>query len=390
MSKESASHSVGIVQTHIVQLFDEHHPLALDSGAQLAPVQVAYETYGQLNAEGSNAILICHALSGNAHAAGRHSPDDKKPGWWDSYIGPGRPYDTNRYFIISSNNLGGCDGATGPSSIDPATGKPYALRFPMITLSDMARVQKALVDHLGVKKLMAVAGGSMGGMIALQWALDYPDRVPACIMVGSTPRLSAQNIAFNAVARQAILSDPNFNNGDHYDGPKPVNGLALARMIAHITYLSEQGLHEKFGRKLQNRETFSFGFEPDFAVESYLYYQGSSFVKRFDANTYLYITKAMDYFDPFPDPETAARVLAPIHCKFLVVSFDTDWRFSTSKSKEMVRILQNNQKNVTFQEVNSHHGHDAFLLDAPSFKQTLAVFLDRCYREAVGMEAPVG
>ncbi|MBF0158350.1 MAG: homoserine O-acetyltransferase [Magnetococcales bacterium] len=378
------SGSVGIVKTHYVDLFHEGTPLSLDSGASLEPVRVAYETYGQLNASRSNAILICHALSGNAHAAGKHHADDKKSGWWDSYIGPGKPFDTERYFIICSNNLAGCNGTTGPSSINPATGKPYGLRFPMITLADMVRVQKSLIDHLAIPRLMAVAGGSMGGMMALQWALDYPDCVASSVIIGSTLRLSAQNIAFNAVARQAIMMDPHFNNGDHYEGEKPKNGLALARMMAHITYLSEQGLHEKFGRRLQNRSTFSYGFEADFAIESYLHHQGSSFVDRFDANTYLYITKAMDYFDPFPDPETTARRLKPVQARFLVMSFDTDWRFDTSRSKEMVKILHWNEKNVSFQEISSPHGHDTFLIDTPIFRQSLASFLQRVYLEESG------
>jgi homoserine O-acetyltransferase len=373
--------SVGIVQTQYADLFTSGPPLALDCGATLAPVRVAYETYGTLNATASNAVLICHALSGNAHAAGRHQESDRKPGWWDIYIGPGKPFDTDRYFIICSNNLGGCNGTTGPSSIDPVTGRPFGLRFPMITLADMVRVQRALLDQLGIRRLMTVAGGSMGGMMALQWALDYSDDVAASVIIGATPRLSAQNIAFNAVARQAIMMDPDFNHGDHYDTSGPKNGLALARMMAHITYLSEKGLHEKFGRRLQDRDQVSYGFENDFAVESYLHHQGSSFVGRFDANTYLYITKAMDYFDPFPDPETTARRLRDVTARFLVMSFDTDWRFDTSRSKELVRILLWNQKHVTFQELSSPHGHDAFLIDTPLFRQSLCSFLHRIYQE---------
>ncbi|MBF0309786.1 MAG: homoserine O-acetyltransferase [Magnetococcales bacterium] len=386
-----ATQSVGLVKTCHVTLFDDDQPLKLDAGSTLAPVTVAYETYGSLNAEKNNAILLCHALSGNAHAAGKHSLEDRKSGWWDDYIGPGKPFDTNRYFIICSNNLGGCDGTTGPSSINPADGKPYALRFPMITIGDMVRVQHALVRHLGVHRLLAVAGGSMGGMMALQWVIDYPDEVDASIAIASTPRLSAQNIAFNAVARQAILMDPFFNGGDYYnDTRRPENGLALARMMAHITYLSEKGLHDKFGRKLQNRERLSFGFETDFAVESYLYYQGSSFVKKFDANTYLYITKAMDYFDPFPDPETTAKRLKPVKAKFLVVSFDTDWRFDTSRSQELVKILNWNRKGVTFQDIPSPFGHDSFLLDVPLFKLSLATFLQRRFLEITGGVSHLG
>jgi homoserine O-acetyltransferase/O-succinyltransferase len=376
--------SVGIVETQTVTLFNDGVRLAMDCDKSLGPVQVAYETYGTLNANASNAIVVCHALSGNAHAAGRHSPDDKKPGWWDNYIGPGKPFDTDYFFVISSNNLGGCDGTTGPSSINPETGKPYGLRFPMVTMGDIARVQKALLDHLGIKNLLVVAGGSMGAMIALQWALDYPDFVRGCAIIASTPRLTAQNIAFNAVARQAIMIDPNFNNGDYYEGASPGNGLAVARMMAHITYLSEQGLDQKFGRRMQNPESDNGNeFDQDFAVESYLRHQGTSFVTKFDANTYLYITKAMDQFDPFPDPETTAKRLEKVNARLMVMSFDTDWRFDTSRSKELVRILNWHNKNVSFEEFTSQHGHDAFLLKSPNYQQSLASFLIRLYQDFV-------
>ena len=380
----SSSQSVGVVKTQFVELFTAENRLNLDCGTSLGPVQVAYETYGALNQDASNALLLCHALSGHAHAAGRHDPDDPKTtGWWDICVGPGRPFDTDRFFVICSNNLGGCDGTTGPSSCNPETGKPYGLSFPMITIADMARLQKALVDYLGVRRLLAVAGGSMGGMIALQWALDYPDHLSATLVIASTPRLSAQNIAFNAVARQAIMIDPYFNRGNYYDRERPRKGLALARMMAHITYLSEKGLHEKFGRRLQDREEFSFGFENDFAVESYLHYQGSSFVKKFDANTYLYITKAMDYFDPFPDPVTTAERLKAVTAKILVMSFDTDWRFDTSRSKELVKILYWHAKKVTFEQFVSPHGHDAFLLYHPAYQQSLTSFLNRLFEECL-------
>ena len=381
--------SVGVVKTHFVELFSNEDRLSLDCGATLGPVQVAYETYGTLNQDASNAVLLCHALSGNAHAAGRHDPENHKTtGWWDLYVGPGRPFDTNRFFVICSNNLGGCDGTTGPSSLDPETGKPYGLTFPMITIGDMARLQKALLDHLGIHRLLAVAGGSMGGMIALQWALEYPDRMRGSIIIASTPRLSAQNIAFNAVARQAIMADPNFNGGNYYDRERPRKGLALARMMAHITYLSEKGLHDKFGRRLQDREKLSFGFENDFAVESYLHYQGSSFVEKFDANTYLYITKAMDYFDPFPDARTTAERLRTVTAKLLVMSFNTDWRFDTSRSKELVKMLNWHAKRVTFEQFSSPHGHDAFLLYQASYQQSLASFLVRLLREHEHASSP--
>ena len=384
MSRDGAGRaSVGVVTTQFIELFSQETPLALDCGATLGPVQVAYETYGTLNAEASNAILLCHALSGNAHAAGRHDPENPKTtGWWDVYVGPGRPFDTDRFFVICSNNLGGCDGTTGPSSPNTESGRPFGLSFPMITIADMARLQRALVDHLGIRRLMAVAGGSMGGMIALQWALDYPDRLASAVIIASTPRLSAQNIAFNAVARQAIMADPYFCGGNYYDAERPRKGLALARMMAHITYLSEQGLHDKFGRRLQDRDTLSFGFENDFAVESYLHYQGSSFVKKFDANTYLYITKAMDYFDPFPDPRTTAERLQAVTAKLLVMSFSTDWRFDTSRSKELVKILNWHAKKVTFEQFESPYGHDAFLLFQADYQKSLASFLRQMDEES--------
>ncbi|ABK45680.1 homoserine O-acetyltransferase [Magnetococcus marinus MC-1] len=394
MTHEPLTASVGIVTPQHVRLFGASTPLQLDGGTLLHSVDVSYETYGTLNQERSNAVLICHALSGNAHAAGYHSKDDKRPGWWDHYIGPGKPFDTNRYFVIASNNLGGCDGTTGPSSIDPATGMPYGLNFPMITIGDIVRVQHALVRQLGIERLMAVVGGSMGGMQALQWALDYPHMVPASVIIAAAPRLTAQNIAFNAVARQAIMADPHFNGGDYYTLPgdpttkaRPESGLALARMMAHITYLSEQGLHERFGRRLQDRDALSYGFETDFAVESYLSYQGSSFVKRFDANSYLYITKAMDYFDPFPDAETTVQRLTGVESHFLVMSFDTDWRFDTSRSKELVRILHRSLKDCTFQEFSSPAGHDAFLLPHPSYEKSLGSFLLRTWQSITGGQA---
>lgn len=377
------THSVGLVKTFYTELFNET-PLQLDSGKTLSPVQVAYETYGELNAEKTNALLICHALSGNAHAAGRHSPADKHPGWWDAYIGPGRPFDTDKYHIICANILGGCDGTTGPSSINPKTGKPWGFDFPIITVNDMVKVQKALIDWMEIPRLMAVVGGSMGGMQALEWVLDYPDAAGAAVIIAATTKLTAQNIAFNAVARQAIMRDPDFNGGDYYDGPPPKNGLSLARMMAHITYMSEQGLHEKFGRRLQDRDRLSYGFETDFAIESYLDYQGFAFVDRFDANTYLYITKAMDYFDPFPDAAAAAKRLEGVDAKFLVMSFDSDWRFDTSRSKELVKLLHWHQKDVTFQEFRSSHGHDAFLLNEPLYIKSLSGFLSRRHKELTG------
>ncbi|RKX41895.1 MAG: homoserine O-acetyltransferase, partial [Thermotogae bacterium] len=288
---EIGEKSVGIVKTHIVRVIEPDKPLKLDCGKTLAPIDVAYETYGQLNEAGDNAILICHALSGDAHVAGYHSPNDRKPGWWDCMVGPGKGIDTNKYFVICSNFLGGCSGTTGPSSINPATGKPYGLDFPIITIADMVRVQKLLLDKLGIKGLLAVIGGSIGGMQVLQWAIEYPDFVKAAIAIATTTHLGPQSIAFDAVGRNAILADPNFANGQYKGKKGPDRGLSIARMIGHITYLSEQSMREKFGRKLRAREHYSYDFNSEFAVETYLDYQGQSFVERFDANSYLYITK---------------------------------------------------------------------------------------------------
>jgi len=368
---------VGLVESQTVELFTAARPLALDSGASLGPVTLAYETYGELNAAHTNAVLICHALSGDAHVAGLHAGDER-PGWWDGFIGPGRAIDTNHHFVLCSNVIGGCSGSTGPASIDPTTGKPYGLHFPMVTVADMVRAQAALLDHLGIRRLRSVIGGSVGGMQALQWALDFPERVESCVIIAATGRLSAQNIAFNAVSRQAIMTDPEFFDGRYQEHDAvPRRGLAVARMMAHITYLSEEGLQDKFGRALQDREHLSYGFDPDFAVESYLAYQGSKFVQRFDANTYLYFTKAMDYFDPFPDDPSATAALAPVECDFFVCSFSSDWRFQSSRSKELVRLLLRHRKHVAYQEFASSQGHDSFLLDVPAYKATLKTFLDR-------------
>jgi len=368
---------VGEVETQLVELFTAEAPLRLDSGATLAPVTLAYETYGTLNAACNNAVLICHALSGDAHVAGVH-PGKANRGWWDNFVGPGRPIDTERHFVVCSNVIGGCSGSTGPGSTNPATGRAYGLDFPMVTTADMVRAQRALVDHLGIRRLASVIGGSVGGMQALQWTLDYPERVESAVIIAATTRLSAQNIAFNAVSRQAIMTDPDFHDGNYAEyGVTPHGGLAVARMMAHITYLSEEGLQDKFGRNLQDRERFSYGFDRDFAVESYLHYQGSKFVQRFDANAYLYLTKSMDYYDPFPDAATAAQVLAPVESDYLVCSFSSDWRFHSSRSMELVEVLLRHNKHVTFQEFQSTHGHDSFLLDVPAYKATVKAFLDR-------------
>jgi len=380
--------SVGFVETQRVVLFDEDTPLALESGESLAPVEVAYETYGTLNADASNAVYICHALTGDAHAAGHHG-DAGRSGWWDNLIGPGRPVDTNRFFVICSNLLGGCQGTTGPSSIDPRTGTQYGLRFPQFTVGDLVKVHRALIHHLGVSRLAAAIGGSVGGMQVLQWALDHPDDIHAGVMVCSTSRLSPQNIAFSAVAREAILRDPAFNGGDYYGRERPDMGLSLARMIAHITYLSEESMRQKFGRRIQDAAEPRRGFGVDFAVESYLQYQGESFLKRFDANSYLYLTRVMDYFDPFGgDPVDVAERLMRVRTRFLVMSFDSDWRFDTEHSRQMVRTLAAHRVPVTFQEIASPWGHDSFLLVVPEYHETMATFLRRVHQEVVGGARP--
>ncbi len=377
--------SVGLVETRRVVLFDGDHPLELESGERLAPVEVAYETYGTLNTDASNAVYICHALTGDAHAAGHHG-DPERPGWWDNIIGPGRPVDTNRFFVVCSNLLGGCQGTTGPGSVNPATGRPYGLHFPTFTVGDLVTVHRALMHHLGIRRLAAAIGGSVGGMQVLEWALKHPDDLHAALLVCSSSRLSPQNIAFSAVAREAILRDPAFNDGDYYDrDARPDMGLSLARMIAHITYLSEESMRQKFGRRIQDSDAPRRGFGVDFAVESYLQYQGESFLKRFDANSYLYLTRVMDYFDPFGgDPAEVAETLMRVRTRFLVLSFDSDWRFDTEHSRQMVRTLAAHRVPVTFQEIASPWGHDSFLLVVPEYHDTVATFMRRVHQEVVG------
>lgn len=370
---------MGIVETQRVVVFDQDHPLTLDSGAVIQEVEVAYETYGDLNEDRSNAVFICHALSGDAHAAGIHEGDDpNRPGWWDNLIGPGRPLDTDRLFVICANVLGGCKGTTGPSSIDPATGKPYGLRFPLIQVRDLVNVHRALLAKLGIEKLLAAVGGSLGGMQALQWSIDHPEEIGGAVIVAASARLSAQNIAFSAVAREAIMRDPDFADGDYYEtGRRPDRGLALARMIGHITYLSEESMRQKFGRRIQDAEVPRYGFDVDFQVESYLHYQGQSFVERFDANSYLYLGRVMDYFDPFADPIRTRTQIAKSDTRFLVLSFDSDWRFSTGHAREMAGELRAAGAPVTFREISSPHGHDSFLFPTPDYHQTLASYIDR-------------
>ena len=350
-------------------------PLRLDGGVLLSPVEIAYETYGTLAADGGNAILICHALTGDQHVASTH-PITGKPGWWMRMIGPGKPIDPARHFIVCANVLGSCMGSSGPATVNPATGAPWGMSFPVITIRDMVRAQAMLLDHLGVAKLKAVVGGSMGGMQALSWPATFPDRVEAAVVIASTARHSAQNIAFHEVGRQAVMADPRWNGGAYYEGEPPASGLAVARMAAHITYLSEEGLTEKFGRKLQAREAKTFGFDADFQVESYLRHQGLSFVDRFDANAYLYITRAMDYFDLAEEHGgVLANAFRETKARFCLVSFDTDWLYPTRDSRSIVHALNAAGAPVSFVELSSPFGHDAFLLEAPELNRVVDGFL---------------
>jgi len=371
--------SVGLVTPETIHFAE---PLALDCGRTLPHYDLVVETYGKLNADRSNAVLICHALSGDHHAAGYHSLDDRKPGWWDSTIGPGKPIDTNRFFVVSLNNLGGCKGSTGPNTINPENGQFYGPDFPIVTVRDWVNSQYRLMRRLGIERWAAVIGGSLGGMQVMQWSISYPDALAHAVVIAAAPRLSAQNIGFNEVARQAILSDPDFHEGRYYQyGVVPRRGLMLARMLGHITYLSDDAMRSKFGRELRSGK-LNFGFDVEFQVESYLRYQGTSFVDRFDANTYLLMTKALDYFDPAGECDNdLARAFEPAKAKFLVISFTTDWRFAPERSREIVRALLAAHKTVSYVEVESSHGHDAFLIPIPYYHETLAAYLDNVARE---------
>jgi homoserine O-acetyltransferase len=362
--------------------FPESEPLQLDCRQALAPFRVAYKTYGTLNAQKSNAVLVCHALTGDQYVASDH-PITGKPGWWEVMIGPGRPIDTDRFFVICPNILGGCMGSTGPASINPQTGKAYGLDFPVITIRDMVRAQVRLIDHLGIDRLFCVTGGSMGGMQVLEWAAQYSDRVATAVPIATAAWHSSQNIAFHEVGRQAVMADPDWCNGRYLDeGKVPRRGLAVARMAAHITYLSEEALHRKFGRNLQDRAAKTFSFSADFQVESYLRHQGSSFVDRFDANSYLYITRAMDYFDMAAEHgDVLANAFRGTKTCFCVVSFTSDWLYPTRESREIVQALNAVAANVSFVEIESDKGHDAFLLDEPELFATVTGFLNAAARK---------
>lgn len=356
--------------------------MTLKCGAVLPEFDLTYETYGTLNTTASNAVLVCHALSGNHHAAGRYHADDKYAGWWDNLIGPGKPLDTNRFFVVSLNNLGGCHGSTGPSSINPATGKPWGADFPLVTVEDWVASQAMLMDHLGIQRLAAIIGGSLGGMQAMQWAITYPDRIRHALIIAAAPNLTAQNMAFNEVARQAIITDPEFCDGNYYEhGVIPRRGLRIARMLGHITYLSDDVMGTKFGRKLRDGE-IKYGFGIEFEMESYLRYQGDKFANEFDANTYLRMTRALDYFDPAVDHNgDLAATLAPAQARFLVVSFTSDWRFSPARSREIVKALLDNELAVSYAEVTAAHGHDAFLMSDPHYHNILRHYLQNIETE---------
>lgn len=371
--------SIGLVKSSLLH-FDQ--PLALDCGETLEAYDLVYEAYGELNAARDNAVLVCHALSGTHHVAGYYSMEDRKPGWWESLVGPGKVIDTNRFYVVGVNNLGGCNGSTGPTSINPQTNKPYGPDFPFVTVADWVEAQSRLTQRLGIKQWAAVVGGSLGGMQVLQWAVDFPDSLRHAIVIAAAPKLTAQNIAFNEVARQAIRTDPEFHNGHYYEHDTiPERGLRIARMLGHLTYMSDDIMAEKFGRALREGSiNFDYGIE--FQVESYLRHQADSFVRTFDANTYLLMTKALDYFDPAAaSGSDLASVLANVSADFFVISFTSDWRFSPQRSHEIVKALHDNDLNVSYAEIESHHGHDAFLLALPQYLSVFGAYMDRVASE---------
>ncbi len=379
MPESLAVDSVGLVTPQVAH-FDT--PLQLDCGRSLSPYELIYETYGKLNSDHSNAVLICHALSGDHHAAGYHSMEDRKPGWWESAIGPGKPIDTDRFFVVSLNNLGGCKGSTGPNTINPSSGKPWGPDFPIVTVRDWVESQARLADLLQIEQWAAVIGGSLGGMQVLQWAIDYPKRLRHAVVIAAAPNLTAQNIAFNEVVRQALRSDPDFHHGHYYEhNVVPSRGLKIARMLGHITYLSDDAMRAKFGRELREGK-INFGFDVEFQVESYLRYQGESFVERFDANTYLLMTKALDYFDPAAAHSgDLSAALAGVEAKFFVASFTSDWRFAPARSREIVKALLDGDKTVSYTEIEANHGHDAFLIPIPHYMEVFGRYMQRVATE---------
>ena len=374
--------SVGLVEPRLAR-YDQ--PLTLQCRETLPGFELVYETYGELNAARSNAVLVCHALSGDHHAAGYHAPEDRKPGWWDACIGPGKPIDTRKFFVVSSNNLGGCNGSTGPASIDPQTGELWGERFPAVTVKDWVRTQALLADTLGIERFAAVIGGSLGGMQALQWAIDFPERIAHAVAIAAAPKLSAQNIAFNEIARQAILSDPDFLDGRYFEAEtKPRKGLMLARMVGHVTYLSDDGMGVKFGRELKSGDIRS-AQDVQFQVESYLHYQGTSFSERFDANTYLLMTRALDYFDPALEyGGDLVAALRRAKARFLVLSFSSDWRFSPERSNEIVDALVEARKDVASAVIEAPHGHDSFLLPNERYFDVLGGYMDAVAERCAG------
>jgi homoserine O-acetyltransferase len=379
MDNGIVSKSVGIVTPQTAK-FSE--PVRLKSGAVMDEYELVYETYGRLNADRSNAVLVCHALNAAHHVAGQYADDPENVGWWDNMIGPGKPVDTERFFVVGVNNLGGCHGSTGPQSSNPRTGKPWGADFPVVTVEDWVATQAQLADHLGIPSFAAVIGGSLGAMQALQWTISYPERVRHSILIACAPNLSAQNIAFNEVARQAIITDPDFHDGHYYEhNTRPTRGLRVARMVGHITYLSDDEMAAKFGRQLKNGK-LNYSFEPEFEIESYLRHQGKKFSEYFDANTYLRITKVLDYFDPaLEHGGNLAKALAPAKARFLAISFTTDWRFSPQRSREIVKALLDNRLDVTYAEIDAPHGHDAFLLEDARYHRLIAAYFDRIQRE---------
>ncbi|MBW2484370.1 MAG: homoserine O-acetyltransferase [Deltaproteobacteria bacterium] len=380
---DSEGVSIGLVEKNFFTFAEPPDSMILESNARLGPITIAYETLGTLNENKSNVILILHALSGDSHVAGYYSETDNKPGWWEIMVGPGKGIDTDKYFVICSNIIGSCMGSTGPSSINPATGNPYGFDFPVVTIGDMVKAQKALLDHLGITKVLSVIGGSIGGMQVLEWVVRYPDMIVSAIPLATTTRHSALAIAFNEVARQAIMADPNWNKGRYYGSTKPNLGLALARMVGHVTYLSDEAMRLKFGRRLQNKSDFSFNFDADFQVESYLRYQGQKFVDRFDANSFLYITKAADYFDLRRQHGNGSEVeaFAKARAKFLVISFTSDWLYPTYQSRDTVKAMKKNDLDVSFCEIEAEWGHDAFLLPNERLSALIKGFLERNFAE---------